>query len=660
MNFERVFNFRNFMDYFNRTGPVDQGQNARRMNPQPPVVVVAPISKQPSKLHIAVVEAAANAKAKAKEMFGCFKKHRKTKARLELRFPPMTLTIATVKEIYSQEPISLFHNEGHSIVPAIEVVNEVPDDTADDSDTGSVIPDTSSDKASVSSVNTSQCSEEHDECEDRDDDCEADDSDEEDDTDDDDDSDDEDDEDDDDDELPLNPRADWTTIEAITDVQFRKVLARHLSKSKDLKELQLDNIECINIAKGSFHHVRIFEVKTEEHVAKYCVKVPVAGTDAFWCDIDAQTLRSEAQTMMYIRKHTKVPVPEVIGYDSTFENELGAPFTIMTAIEGRPAYEVFYENATDSIGDAIWLKPDEPDADRTKKRRTVLTTLAQAMAQLSVLKFDHTGMLTFAEEDTELEHPIFVPAWEPKQPKKKGSPDELSAEQLREEAAFVKHPVEESVDKYFENSFAKVFPEKEDSTRFYKGERNLMSALLTCPPFFHDEEEDGEDEYFVLSHVDLNFQNIFVNDEGEVTAIIDWSNCRIVPRCLGYASLPRPLTTDWDMVVKGLKYDVTTEVHAPWVFEEYRTIYADAMLAATGDGKYTLKSVLYHAIDKALHDEDDDRLGCVNLLEGILLQIPGTRMAAPLPLFGLLDHGLEGYQIGYNYLVREIGKLVVP
>jgi aminoglycoside phosphotransferase len=47
-----------------------------------------------------------------------------------------------------------------------------------------------------------------------------------------------------------------------------------------------------------------------------------------------------------------------------------------------------------------------------------------------------------------------------------------------------------------------------------------------------------EPETFVLLHCDLDLQNVLVDDDGEVTGILDWDSCSVVPRSVGYASLP--------------------------------------------------------------------------------------------------------------------------
>lgn len=133
--------------------------------------------------------------------------------------------------------------------------------------------------------------------------------------------------------------------------------------------------------------------------------------------------------------------------------------------------------------------------------------------------------------------------------------------------------------------------------------RTLLNLVFNSEPLASSHNFDEENESFVLTHKDLDLQNIFVDEEGNVVGIIDWDRVSIEPRGAGPASLPLFLQRDW-------KYDYTLETptHMPFVLEHYRKIYSRYMREATarphdavsGDGKYTLKSGLYHAAYTAL------------------------------------------------------------
>lgn len=49
-------------------------------------------------------------------------------------------------------------------------------------------------------------------------------------------------------------------------------------------------------------------------------------------------MHSEAQTMKFIfRNVLKVPVPEVLKFDTGFDNAIVAPYILMWAVGGKPA-----------------------------------------------------------------------------------------------------------------------------------------------------------------------------------------------------------------------------------------------------------------------------------------------------------------------------------
>jgi hypothetical protein len=74
----------------------------------------------------------------------------------------------------------------------------------------------------------------------------------------------------------------------------------------------------------------------------------------------------------------------------------------------------------------------------------------------------------------------------------------------------------------------------------------MPDTLFRSAPFAHSSKLGDKDETFVSRHDDLNFQSILCDPEtGEMTAIIDRERYSTAPRCIGYASLPIFLTSDW-------------------------------------------------------------------------------------------------------------------
>jgi hypothetical protein len=59
-----------------------------------------------------------------------------------------------------------------------------------------------------------------------------------------------------------------------------------------------------------------------------------------------------------------------------------------------------------------------------------------------------------------------------------------------------------------------------------------------------DPKDTTEDELFVLRPPDLDFQNIPVDNDGNVIGIINCEDCMAVPCCAAYALVPDFLRRD--------------------------------------------------------------------------------------------------------------------
>jgi hypothetical protein len=109
-----------------------------------------------------------------------------------------------------------------------------------------------------------------------------------------------------------------------------------------------------------------------------------------------------------------------------------------------------------------------------------------------------------------------------------------------------------------------------------------------------------------------------------------------------------------------LKYDwcpdfSSTDIHMNWENDEYRQIYAKAMLKETGpngDGMYTVKSHMYEAVHDALYGSSIG--GCIqDLCQKILRELPCARRFNETDFFQVLgDEWDQGEWIVNNELRR--------
>ena len=79
----------------------------------------------------------------------------------------------------------------------------------------------------------------------------------------------------------------------------------------------------------------------------------------------------------------------------------------------------------------------------------------------------------------------------------------------------------------------------------------MRLATESIPHLMNDQRKT-----FIL-HPDLAWHNIFVDDEANTAAFIDWDGVDISPAGLGFCSYPSWITRDWDPVNYGYEDDGT-------------------------------------------------------------------------------------------------------
>ena len=83
------------------------------------------------------------------------------------------------------------------------------------------------------------------------------------------------------------------------------------------------------LGEGSFNKAYTVNVQATSEVKSYVFRatLPVEPSDK---------VRSEVATLDYIKRHTNIPVPTVIAYDSSSENALGFEWILIEKIPGEP------------------------------------------------------------------------------------------------------------------------------------------------------------------------------------------------------------------------------------------------------------------------------------------------------------------------------------
>lgn len=129
-----------------------------------------------------------------------------------------------------------------------------------------------------------------------------------------------------------------------------------------------DHGACTDIEKlrrGAFHEVRVLHFED----GWSCIA-------RFTRDVEAlQKTQSELATMEYVRKHTKIPVPEVFYINHNRNHVVGAAFVLMERMEGELLRNIYWKLSSEH-------------------KFSIIGQIANVVGQLSDLHFDKIGSLT--------------------------------------------------------------------------------------------------------------------------------------------------------------------------------------------------------------------------------------------------------------------------
>ena len=446
-------------------------------------------------------------------------------------------------------------------------------------------------------------------------------------------------------------RHDWEPIRAIHDDLFKHIALTYVDP---MRNLELEDCDILVRFEGGFHHVVILRVydDTDED---YVIKVPAIGTSSRWQDGDAHNMCAEVELMQHLFKHTSIPVPEIIASDMSIKNELGAPFIMMKRLPGVPSYQLWFENHDDRN----YITADCISEETEKKRVNMLRSLAQVMSELQAFSFDGIGMPDFYKTNASGEFQVDSEfRWK--------HSSEIDYDNLKMEQTYPYGPFTSSKD-YMTTRLDALWPVNPPLEGVYYSDRLIKIGFRKILDIIHAHPTISRSiaiaatssgsyfkESYVLRHPDLDFQNILVDSEGNVTGIIDWDGCTTVPRCTGYASLPEFLRRDWDT-----DYDITKVPYMSWQLDHYRQIYSDAM-AEIGcpEAKFTAKSAIYRAIMDATQQGISGARDGEHIVKKILSECGNFRRMNVEQFLMLI--GKDDWPQAEEYLTKGIRKLLSP
>ncbi|KAE9966875.1 hypothetical protein EG327_011689 [Venturia inaequalis] len=288
------------------------------------------------------------------------------------------------------------------------------------------------------------------------------------------------------------------------------------------------------------------------------LRIPARGIEGHWTKSDRSELTSQACTMMYIKRNTTVPVPTVFFYDDTCENHIRAPFILMQFVSGK------------SLGDCMVRWDIQGILNKMMKKS--LKSIAKAMVELGKLQFEQIGELQFPDRDDR--NPSVSQDW-------------------------ILGPMDSS-EQYFRVSLDKFGHGHESWPLEYQ---RICEAVLEAFP--KSKISGGQQkETFGLVHRDSDAQNFLVDDDGNLTAILDWDWSIIGPNLIGPKAFPKFLQGD----PAGQYNHMFSDAQMEKLRQMYNVFYHEENMAVNGDvygGMANRTSLLICDLDRALRNAPD-------------------------------------------------------
>lgn len=263
------------------------------------------------------------------------------------------------------------------------------------------------------------------------------------------------------------------------------------------EKLQIADSEACRVsfyAAGSFN--KLFLVQTSQRQLLMRVSLPVHPRSK---------TRGEVITLRFLRRETDTPIPEVIAFDDSCNNDIGFEWILMELMPGVSAY---------------------------KKWRTLTTfqkvAIVQRIAELQAQIFNHAfsgiGTLTVGDEQQNRQE----------QPGEMVSRFYFWGNHFDYDVAC--GPFRSTHDwlaSYLEiiiKDQIKAIDEAEDE----EGEEDAAFALALAHRLLHLLPKtfpplESHPEQSVILHEDLSLSNILINEQGEITALLDWECVSAMP-----------------------------------------------------------------------------------------------------------------------------------
>ncbi|KAJ5927766.1 Aminoglycoside phosphotransferase [Penicillium verhagenii] len=241
-------------------------------------------------------------------------------------------------------------------------------------------------------------------------------------------------------------------------------------------------------------------------------------------EMGMKLLVSEAATLRYLKAHSDIPVPEVYDYCASSDNAIGVPFIFMSEAPGWPLSKVWRPAGS-----------SRPELDTLSKAK-VLSQLSDITWKLSQLRFDTIGSLFEENESFEIKECL--------------SRGHMLYGRYSLEIPRGPFTSESAVDLW--NDFVTI-GRKTDSSDNRLDYIIAGDALRDIVRKF--DLPAINPETFPLCHADLSVNNIYVDDNYNITCVIDWAFASSIPEFMVLATPGLPQYRD----------EIDSELHVPFI-----------------------------------------------------------------------------------------------
>jgi hypothetical protein len=69
----------------------------------------------------------------------------------------------------------------------------------------------------------------------------------------------------------------------------------------------------------------------------------IESKEEYWTEERAKGMQSHTYTVMYIREHSEIPVPEIFAFDITKNNSFGTPYILMECVMGNGIMDISHQ-----------------------------------------------------------------------------------------------------------------------------------------------------------------------------------------------------------------------------------------------------------------------------------------------------------------------------